>query len=381
MKKTFSKKFTWAYLIPSVAFLCGCSTQAEQTVGKEIPTLPVTQLITKDTVLHQDYVADIQALKHVEVRAKVNGYLEKIYVDEGKEVKQGQPLFKISSEEYRAEVARAEANLNRVLSEAKTAEVELERVKTLVEKNVISKSELDLAKAKVKSAKAQIEEARSAKNNAATRLSYTYIKAPFSGIIDRIPLKEGSLVEEGTLLTSISELNSVYAYFDVSEKEYLAYTKAQQNGTQKNSNTVQLILADGTKYPLEGKIETMEGVFEANTGSIAFRATFPNPHKLLKHHSTGKVRLFNDVDNALMLPQKATFEVQDKNFVYVVNANNKVAIRSFTPKTRFSHFYIVESGLQPGDKVVYEGFQDLKEGTAIKTEEIPMDSLMSIANP
>ncbi len=364
-----------------MAFLAGCSAQAEKTPAKQPSNFPVTQLVTKDTVLHKDYVADIQALKHIEVRARVSGYLEKIYVDEGKEVKEGQPLFRISSQEYKAELTKAEANLNRVLSEAETAEVELERVKGLVEKNVISKSELALAKAKLKAAKAQIEEARSARNNAANRLSYTYIKAPFSGILDRIPLKEGSLIEEGTHLTTISELNSVYTYFHVSEKEYLTFIKAQKDGSNNSSKTVELILADGTRYPLKGQIETMEGVFEPNTGSIAFRAKFPNPDKLLKHHATGKVRLFNDVDNALILPQKATFEVQDKNFVYVVGPDKKVFIKSFTPKARFSHFYIVEEGLKPGDKIVYEGFQSLKVGETIQPVEVPVDSLMAETNP
>ncbi|WP_240676182.1 efflux RND transporter periplasmic adaptor subunit [Botryobacter ruber] len=374
-------KSNWMYLIALSAFTYGCSAQGQgDSPDKVIPELPVTKLITVDTVLHNDYVADIQAVKHVEVRARVNGFLEKIYVDEGQEVKKGQPLFRISSEEYKAEVARADANLKNVISEALAAELDLDRVKLLVEKKVISKSELDLAKAKLKAAMAKIDEAQSAKANAATRLSYTYIRAPFSGIMDRIPLKEGSLVEEGTLLTTVSDLEAVYAYFDVSEKEYLAIKKAKQTNAVNNSEAVKLILADGTLYPHEGEIETMEGVFEANTGSIAFRARFPNPKQLLKHHSTGKVRLFNDIDNALMVPQKATFEVQDKSFVYVVDSLNKVTIKSFHPKARFSHFYIVGSGLEPGEKVVYEGIQNLREGVSIRPDELPMDSLFVSAS-
>ncbi|WP_245842877.1 efflux RND transporter periplasmic adaptor subunit [Pontibacter ummariensis] len=333
-----------------------------------------------DTVLHNDYVADVQAVKHVEIRARVEGFLERVYIDEGQEVKKGQPLFRISAEEYEAGLAKAKANLRNAIAEAMAAELEVGRVKLLVENEVVSLSELDLAKAKLKAANAKVEEARSAQSNASTRLSYTYIRAPFSGMIDRIPLKQGSYVEEGTLLTSVSDLAAAYAYFNVSEREYLALKKAQQKGQASRSNKVKLVLADGTLYPYPGTIETMEGVFDASTGSIAYRARFPNPNKLLKHHSTGKVRLFSEVNDALLVPQKATFEIQDQSFVYVVGRDNKVKIRSFRPKVRMPHFYIVEEGLQPGEKVVYEGIQDLREGTPIRPEEVPMDSLLLLSS-
>ncbi|WP_205504524.1 efflux RND transporter periplasmic adaptor subunit [Rufibacter psychrotolerans] len=360
------------------AGLAGCEASSTPVEKKAAATtLPVTQLITKDTTLHLDYVSDIQAVRHVEIRAKVGGFLEQILVDEGQEVKKGQPLFRINAQEYQSELAKAKASLNSALAETMTAEVEVKRVQSLVDKKVISATELQVAKAKLKAAQAKVAEARSAQESAAARVAYTYIKAPFNGIIDRIPLKVGSLIEEGTLLTSVSDLNAVYAYFEVSEKEYLQYAKAQLSGQESSLQQVQLILADGSKYPYPGKIETMEGVFEPNTGSIAFRAKFPNPRKLLKHHSSGKVRLFNEVDSALLLPQKAAFEIQDKNFVYVVDKDNKVKTRSFAPKARISHFYIVESGLEPGEKVVYEGVQTLREGTTIEPELIQMDSLLT----
>ncbi|MFB9862169.1 efflux RND transporter periplasmic adaptor subunit [Rufibacter immobilis] len=372
------RNITFLSLITLSAGLAGCdasSTPKESKVA--VANLPVTQLITKDTTLHQDYVSDIQAVRHVEIRAKVGGFLEQILVDEGQEVKKGQPLFKINAQEYQSELAKAKANFNSATAEAMTAEVEMKRVQILVDKKVISPSELQMAKAKLKAAQAKVAEARSAQENAAARVAYTYIKAPYNGIIDRIPLKVGSLIEEGTLLTSISDINTVYAYFEVSEKEYLQYAKAELSGEDNRHGQIQLILADGSTYPHAGKIETMEGVFEPNTGSIAFRAKFPNPNKLLKHHSSGKVRLFNEVDSALLLPQKATFEIQDKNFVYVVGKDNKVKTKSFEPKARFSHFYIVESGLEPGEKVVYEGVQTLREGVTIDPELIQMDSLLT----
>ncbi|WP_101443198.1 efflux RND transporter periplasmic adaptor subunit [Pontibacter ramchanderi] len=360
------------------ALVAGCTAQGGEIDNSKTETaLPVTELITKDTTLHLDYVSDIQAVRHIEVRARINGFIDKIYVDEGQEVKEGQVLFKLNSKEREAELAKAKANLNNAVAEAMAAEVEVGRVRLLVEKNVISASELALAKAKHKAANARVEEARSTHDHAKNLLAYTSIRAPFSGIVDRIPLKVGSIVSEGDLLTSLSDLQSVYAYFEVSEKEYLSYIRAREKGDDANDNAVQLILADGSTYPHEGKIETMEGVFAPNTGSIAFRATFPNPSKILKHHATGKVRLFNEVDSALLVPQKAAFEIQDKNFVYVVGKDNKVQTRSFEPKARFTHFYIVESGLEPGEQVVYEGAQTLREGTMIKPELIPMDSLLA----
>ncbi len=352
---------------------CTANGQADSTV-KEI--LPVTKLVTRDTLLNNEYVTDIQAVRNVEIRARVPGYLEKILVDEGQEVKKGQPLFRINDAEYKAELAKSKANLNSAIAEAKTQELEASRVKILVDKKVISATELEVVNAKVAAAQARIEEARSTYSNVELKLSYTHICSPFDGIIDRIPLKVGSLIEDGTLLTTVSDIGSVYAYFHVSENEYLQYFKKKQKDNSQPNANVKLILADGSGYAHKGKIETMEGEFDEATGSIAFRARFPNPDKMLKHGSTGKVSLENGVEDALMVPQKAVFEIQDKNYVYLVDAQNKVKMREFKPKTRFSHFYIVDSGLKPGDQIVYEGIQNIKEGSQIVPEFIAMDSLL-----
>jgi membrane fusion protein (multidrug efflux system) len=252
-------------------------------------------------------------------------------------------------------------------------------VRLLVDKKVISKTELEVAHTKLNAARARIEEARSAEANAAIRLSYAHVKAPFDGIIDRIPLKTGSLVEEGTLLTSVSDNRAVFTYFNVSEGEYLEYVKARQGHPGRNSREVTLVLADGSMYPHPGKIETVEGEFDASTGSIAFRARFPNPGRLLKHGATGTVRLANRIDDALIVPQKAVFEIQDKNYVYVVDDNNRVTMKNFVPKARFSHFYIVESGLRPGERIVYEGIQNVKDGLQIVPHPVTLDSLLAKA--
>ncbi len=362
--------------------ITSCNTKEAGLKSKKVvQDLPVIKLITLDTVIYKEYVADIQAVKNVEIRARVAGFLDKIFVDEGKNVQKGQPLFKLNSEEFEAELAKQKANLKSAIANAKASALEVDRVSILVEKKVISKSELEVAKAKLTAAQARVEEARSAQSNASIQLSYTNLKSPFNGLISRIPLKKGSLVSAGTLLTKISDNSSINAYFNVSEGEYLGYQKMLMNeGVGKSKRYVTLTLADGTVYPHKGVIETTEGEINPSTGTIAFRAKFPNPDRLLKHGSTGKITLSRPVRDALLVPQKAAFEIQDKLFVYVLDQDNKVNIRSFEPENRLSHFYIVHDGLQPHDQVIYEGIQNLKEGATVNPIFYTMDTLIKAAS-
>ncbi|QHV94535.1 efflux RND transporter periplasmic adaptor subunit [Spirosoma endbachense] len=359
------------------AVLIGCTGKEAQTDQPETLTLPVVKLARQSTTLKKEYVGTLEAVRNVEIRARVSGFLEKIFVDEGQPVRQGQLLFKLNEAEYQAELDKAKANLKSAVAGAKTAEVELGRVKLLVDKNVVSPSELELAKAKLDAARASIDEAKSMQDNAALRLSHASVKAPFDGVINRIPFKMGSLIEEGALLTSVSDTREVYAYFDVSEKEYLAYVKKHRKNPSEGIQTVEMLLADDSKYAHKGKIETVESVFEEGAGTIAFRARFPNPEKLLRHGSSGKIRLANDVDDALLVPQKAVFEVQDKNYVYIVDASNKVKSRSFVTQGRVDQYYLVQSGLEPGERVVYEGIQNVRDGMQIIPEAVSADSLSS----
>lgn len=360
-------------------FTMGCS--AESKVVNEAKTteqvLPVTQIIAKDTVLSHEYVADIQAVQNVELRARVPGFLEKVYVDEGQEVKKGQLLFKLNDEEYKEELAKARANLQSALAEAKGIKLEIDRLRMLVEKNVISETEIDVAKSKLDAANSRIAAARSTVSNAAIKLSYTSIRAPFDGIIDRIPYRTGSLIDHGTLLTTASNISAIYVYFNVSESEYLQYIKTRAEEPTKENNKVRLVLADGSPYPHEGEIETVESEFKSGTGSIAFRARFPNPEKTLKHGASGNIVLTNAVEDAVLVPQKAVFSIQDKNYVFLVDSTNQVSMKSFVPRTRFSSFYIVESGLKPGDRIVLEGIQSVQAGMRITPNPVGMDSLIA----
>jgi len=215
----------------------GCSTQSKDTAENQdsIRIIPVTELKKQKTTLQREYVGDIHAVKNVEIYARIKGYLEEVYVDEGKEVKKGQVLFRINNEEYEADLAKAKANLQSAIAEAKGAELELKRVRLLAEKNVISKTEVEVAEAKLAAVNAQTEEARSGKSNAEIHLARTQIRAPFDGMIDRLPFKVGSLINEGTLLTTLSDTKNVFAYFNVSENEYLEYVKARGETVNKNA--------------------------------------------------------------------------------------------------------------------------------------------------
>lgn len=357
---------------------CGANSQAENTKPEALPTLPVAQLVARDTVLSHEYVADIQAVRNVEIRARVEGFLEQIYVDEGKPVRKGQLLFRINDAPYKTQLSQARAVLGSAKAQAQVAKLELDRVHLLTAKNIISKTELDVAQAKYRAAQAQIDEARSAETAAALNLSYTQVRAPFDGVINRIPLKMGSVIEDGTLLTTVSDTRAVYAYFNVSEAEYLEYSRNGQQDSARSTNNARLVLADGSTYSVKGKIETVEGQFQANTGSIAFRARFDNPDKLLRHGASGKVRITNTVSDAVLVPQKAVFEIQDKNYVFLVDEAGKVQQHEFKPKTRLATYYLVASGLKPGQRVVCEGTQDLRNGAQITPRMVTLSSLVSV---
>lgn len=331
----------------------------------DLQSIPILELQPMSIDVPNTFVADIHAVQFVEVRAKVEGYVDQIYVDEGQFVRKGQNLFQLSSMEFLEMVNSAKAKLAQAKAEAQAAQVDVDRLMILVEKDIISPSELQLARSKKAVAESGILEAESMLKNAKTGLSYTTVKAPFDGIVDRIPFKKGSLVPLGGLLTNITDISEVFAYFKINENEYLRYMKSIKDGDSEGfGEAVQLILADGEFYPFQGKLEAMEADFERGTGSIALRVRFPNPDQLIKHGSTGRIQMINQLENIFLVPQKSTFEIQDYSYVYILDKNNTVKVRSFKPVRRFGVFYVAE-GFEAGDKIIYEGIQQVEDGMVI----------------
>ena len=335
--------------------LCGmiCLTSCESKKHeKELAsTFLVTQPIRKDTLITNQYVAQVQSIRNIEIRAQERGYLQDIYVDEGESVKKGQLMFRIMPKLYEAEQQKAEA-------EAEFAKIEYLNTKKLADSNVVSPNELAMAKAYYDKAKAELALAN-------VHLDFTSIRAPFEGISDRLHLKLGSLVDEGDLLTTLSDNSEMWVYYNVPEAEYLEYMNTKNS---KEKKQVQLLLANNKTYNHTGIVQTIEGEFNNETGNIAFRATFPNPKGLLRHGETGTVITTIPFKNALLIPQKTTFEVLDKHYVYVVSDENKIEAKEIKIASELPHLYVISDGITEEDKILLEGLRKVRNGDEIEYE-------------
>jgi membrane fusion protein (multidrug efflux system) len=323
-----------------------CKSQKEEKEVEE--KLQVTSPLMKDTTITKEYVCQIHSISHIELRAQERGYLQEILVDEGQYVKKGQLLFRIMPKLYEAELQKAQA-------EAKVNEVEYMNTKALADKNVVSPNELAMAKAKLEKAKAE-------QALAATHLGFTEIRAPFDGVIDRFQVRLGSLLDEGDLLTTLSDNSKMWVYFNVAEAEYLDYKERLKNNTPMK---VKLLMANNEVFPYPGVVETIEADFNNETGNIPFRATFPNPKGLLRHGETGNVLVDAPIKNAILIPQKATFEVLDKKYVYVVDKDNIARVRQITVSAEMPDIFVVSEGLTPNDKILLEGLRKVKDNDKI----------------
>lgn len=330
------------------ALLChiGCKSEKEEKEGES--KLLVTSPLKIDTTITREYVCQIRSIRNIELRAQEKGYLQDIFVDEGKFVKKGQLLFKIMPTIYEAEQERAQAEVN-------IAEIEVQNTQPLADKNVVSKNELAMAQAKLSKAKAELALAKA-------HLAFTDIRAPFDGLVDLLHLKLGSLVEEGELLTTLSDNNKMWVYFNVSEPEYLSY-KSQANS--KGKLEVNLLTADKQLFKYPGVVETIESEFNNETGNIAFRATFPNEEGLLRHGETGTILIKEPLKDALIIPQKATLEIMDKKYVYVVGKDNIVKLKPITIGAEMPDLYVVKDGLAEGEKILLEGLRKVKNDDKI----------------
>ena len=335
--------------------------------NETLETYLVASPMTIDTTYPSEYVAEIQSLKNVEIRSRTTGFIEKQYIDEGEIVRKGQLLFSISSKLHQHNLQSAQSALRNALAESKSAQIELENSTKLMEKNIVSRTEMELMRSKLDAMNAKVDEMNSQVAESERYLSFTQIRAPFSGIINRIPNKNGSLMEEGTLLTSISDNSEMLVYFNVSENVYLDY---EENKKSSKPQKISMILANNELYPYEGIIETVEGEFDKSTGNIAFRAKFPNPNHLLKHGSSGKIMIENRLKQALVIPQKSTFEIQDNTYAFVIDSENVVKMRRIVPKLRMQNLFVIESGITASDRFIVEGVQLVKDGDKIIPKNI-----------
>ncbi len=335
-----------------------CETKKEK--HEESTTFLVTHPIKKDTSITKDYVSQIHSIRHIELRALEKGYLKDIYVDEGQFVKQGQKMFQIMPNIY-------EAELNRAKAESHVAEIELQNTQLLADGNVVSHNELAMAKAKLDKAKAEVALAQ-------THLGFTNVKAPFDGIMDHLEVREGSLLDEGELLTKLSDNSKMWVYFNVPEAEYLDYITSKEKGSKQK---VTLLMANNKPFNQTGIVETIEGEFNNQTGNIAFRATFPNPDGILRHGETGSILMTVPHKDAIVIPQKATFEILDKTYVFVLDKSNVVKQREITIGAELPHLFIVEKGLTEDDTILLEGIRMVKNNEKIKTEVVDPNTVLS----
>ncbi|RZK92252.1 MAG: efflux RND transporter periplasmic adaptor subunit [Pedobacter sp.] len=372
-------------------FMASCSSGGKDPkAGAGAPTgpqnYPVVQINELNTTLESDYPASLEGQQNVDIRPRIDGFIEKIYVDEGATVRQGQPLFAINAPQYEQAVRTAEAAIRSAEAEVSAAQLQYNKTKPLVEKDIISKFDLENAALTLTARKAALAQAKAALVNAKVNQSYTIVSSPVNGVIGTIPYKVGALVSSTSqqALTTVSSINKVYAYFSLNEKQLLEISRNTKGRTLedkiKQIPNVTLVLADGTIYAEKGKIETISGQINAQTGSSSLRATFPNPNGLLRSGSSASIRIPQHLQNALLVPQKSTTDIQGKKFVYLVNdtggvKTTNVEIMDLTK----GNYYVVTKGLKAGDKIVLEGFASLKDGDKIKPAAKPADSVFAEA--
>jgi len=366
----------WGLLVMMiVSGLYSCkSSSAHNEAPAAVPAEVVT-IGAADANTENDYTATLEGKVNVEIRSQVDGYLEKVYVDEGAYVKAGQPLFKIDEHRYREQLNNAKAAQHAAEAAVVNAQLEVDKVAPLVANKVVSDIQLRTAKAALDVATANVEQAKAQVASASINVGYTNITAPVSGYIGRIPKKAGALISlnDPEPLTKLSDVHEIYAYFSLSEGDFFNF-KDNYAGTTleeklKNLPPAVLVLADNHVYDQKGKVDMIDGQFEKNTGAITLRAVFPNDKGVIRTGNTGKVRLQREYKGAILVPQSATIEIQDRVFVYTVDKDNKITRQAITIIGNSGNYYLVSDGLKAGDKIVLTGVDRLKEGMEIKPEK------------
>ena len=367
-KKNFIHSLPIALGILLLFSSCGDDKSAQQAqMAQQAPTLPVVSIPTKTVTAFTTYPASIEGIVNSQVNAKISGYITDVLVDEGQKVRKGQTLFRLETQTLSQDAAAARANVN-------AAQVEVDKLKPLVEKNIISNVQLETAKAK-------LQQAKSGYNSIAANIDYGNIKSPVDGYVGTINLRKGALVSPSSQvpMTTVSDISKVYAYFSMNEKEYLDFI---QNAEGKDIEEkikklpkVQLLLANGSLYEEEGTIETINSQVNANTGSISFRAVFDNPSRILTNGNSGKIKVPKVYTDAVVVPQEATYEQQGSIYVYKVGEDGMATSTKIETTAEVGNLYVVASGLQKGDKIVAKGANKLRGNSKINPQEMPFDSI------
>jgi membrane fusion protein (multidrug efflux system) len=352
------------FMIGSVVLLvlltsCG-KKKAGDNPADQIKAYAVEAVSSQDVELTSTYPAVLKGQEDIDIKPRVDGFIEKVFVDEGAIVHKGQPLFKINSPASVQNVQNARAVYN-------TAKLDVDRIRPLADKGIYSKVKLTTYENALASAKANLDEAKA-------MAGWTTVTSPVNGIVGTINYRQGSLVNNTTVLTSVANTTNIIAYFSINEKDLLTLLKDMTGNTQaqkiKNMPRVKLLLSDGSEYEETGKIETISGVVDATSGSVNFRASFPNKHGLLRSGSSGKIVIPQPMHNAIVIPQKATFSQQDKVLVFKVAGDSAVQKTITVKATPDGQNYVVTDGLESGEKIVTDGIATLKSGQKIKVKSL-----------
>lgn len=353
----------------AMVLLSSCGNKQDNQQAQMPPaTFPVAQIAHKTITGYQEYPTNIEGIVNSHIRAKISGYIQKVFVDEGQKVTKGQPLFKLETQSLSQDAGAAKARIN-------VAQVEVDKLIPLVEKNIISPVQLETAKANLAQAKANY-------NSIVANVDYATVKSSVDGYVGSINFREGSLVSpsDATPLTTVSDIKQVYAFFSLNEADYLDFLQKTkgENLNEKIANfpEVSLILVNGNTYSEKGKIETSSGQINQNTGTVNFRAIFNNPNELLTNGNSGKINIPTIYENAIVIPQEATYEQQGNIMVFKVGENNTVSSLIVKVKRSIDNLYVVESGIKEGDKIVTKGAEKLRTDMVITPQEIPFDSIM-----
>ena len=367
------------FVIMFSLWLSGCGGGAGSGGGgaqQQAPPLPVMTIERSSTEVTRQYSALLEGVVTVEVRPQVDGTLQEIAVDEGAFVESGQLLFGIDDRVYREELKSAIAAQHAAKAALAVAGIEVERLRPLVKNKVVSEIQLKQARANYRSAKASLEQADAAVQMARINVDYTRIKAPVDGYIGDIPFRIGSLVSKNQAeqLTTLTDVHEMRAYFSMSEIDFVLF-KQQFPGSSIEEKLasvppVTLLLADGSRYPFEGRLDAVSGQFDRSTASVMFRATFPNAEGMLRSGNTGKVNIAYRYENIMLVPQASTMDLQDRVFVFKVGEGNVVSRTPVAVVGKSNTDYIVSSGLEDGDMIVVSGFSRLPDGTVISPQPV-----------